>query len=103
MFGFSHLCYSLGIRLDDALFQRLVESRWDEEQASGGKGVDCDGFLRLYFSIFTPATTFGRHLRKAAGRGDQDLGEKRKTILTVPSKYNRRLARGNENRVERLL
>ncbi|CAM9877871.1 unnamed protein product [Ascophyllum nodosum] len=60
-------------RLDDALFQRLVESRWDEEQASGGKGVDCDGFLRLYFSIFTPATTFGRHLRKAAGRGDQDL------------------------------
>lgn len=80
---------SLNLRLDDALFQRLVESRWDAEQESavssndssssgnGGKarGVDLDGFARIYRGAATPATAFGRHLRKAAGRGEEDLGE----------------------------
>lgn len=79
---------SLNLRLDDALFQRLVESRWDAEcSASDGsgnghghgndndKGVDFDGFARIYQGAATPATTFGRHLRKAAGRGEEPLGE----------------------------
>eukprot|EP00752_Nemacystus_decipiens_P006506 g5858.t1 len=79
---------SLNLRLDDALFQRLVESRWDEEQAASvasdgngngngasgkGKGVDFDGFARIYRGAATPATAFGRHLRKAAGRGEEEL------------------------------
>lgn len=64
-----------GLKLDDALFQRLVESRWEDEQGPGGEGVDCDGFVRIYSIVYTPATTFGRHLRKAAGRGDEELGE----------------------------
>ena len=64
-----------GLKLDDALFQRLVESRWEEEQGPDGEGVDCDGFVRIYSAVSTPATTFGRHLRKAAGRGDEKLGE----------------------------
>lgn len=77
---------SLNLRLDDALFQRLVESRWDGEQQggpldgsgsgnNGRKGVDFDGFARIYRGAATPATTFGRHLRKAAGRGEEELGE----------------------------
>lgn len=63
------------MRLDDSLFQRLVESRWEGEQGSNRDGVDCDGFIRLYTSVFTPAIVFGKHLRKAAGRGDQELGK----------------------------
>lgn len=70
----------LGVRLDDGLFQRLVESRWDSESRSGSKGIDCEGFVRLYQGVFTPAITFGRHLRKAAGRGDDELGENEPSV-----------------------
>lgn len=67
---------SLNVRLDDALFQKLVESRWEHERkAASGNGLDCDGFVRLFNTIWTPAISFGRHLRKAAGRGDEELGE----------------------------
>lgn len=66
---------SLNVRLDDSLFQRLVESRWDADKGSDGKGLDMSGFLRLYGIIFAPAITFGRHLRRAAGRGDEEIGE----------------------------
>lgn len=53
-----------------------MESGWEHERkAAGVDGLDCDGFVRLYTSIWTPATSFGRHLRKAAGRGDEELGE----------------------------
>eukprot|EP00904_Undaria_pinnatifida_P001358 jgi/Undpi1/11222/HiC_scaffold_30.g13520.m1 len=62
-----------GLNLDDALFQRLVESRWEDERGPDGEGVDCEGFVRIYSAVHTPATTFGRHLRKAAGRGDEEL------------------------------
>lgn len=62
-----------GLKLDDALFQRLVESRWEDEQGPDGEGVDLDGFVRIYSAVSTPATAFGRHLRKAAGRGDEKL------------------------------
>lgn len=73
---FCLLLISLDIKLDDALFQRLVESRWDDEQKSTGRNaIDCESFVRLYSTIWTPATSFGRHLRKAAGRGDEELGE----------------------------
>ncbi|CAN0187921.1 unnamed protein product [Pylaiella littoralis] len=67
---------SLKLRLDDALFQRLVGSRWDSESEQGpdGRGgVDFDGFARIYRNALTPAHTFGRHLRKAAGRGEEEL------------------------------
>eukprot|EP00903_Cladosiphon_okamuranus_P008739 g8371.t1 len=75
---------SLNLRLDDALFQRLVESRWDAERGAptllgengdggSGKGVDFDGFARIYQGAAAPATKFGRHLRKAAGRGEEEL------------------------------
>lgn len=87
---------SLNLRLDDALFQRLVESRWDAERGAtassdqndnggngnggngnggDGHGVDFDGFARIYRGAATPATAFGRHLRKAAGRGEEELGK----------------------------
>ncbi|CAN0529463.1 unnamed protein product [Ectocarpus sp. 12 AP-2014] len=70
------------LRLDDALFQRLVEDRWnsytvfddaDHGRGGGGDSVDVDGFARVYGSVAAPAITFGRHLRKAAGRGDEEL------------------------------
>lgn len=78
---------SLNLRLDDALFQRLVEDRWhsytdsddaDHGPGGGGDSVDVDGFARVYGSVAAPAITFGRHLRKAAGRGDEELGEEQR-------------------------
>lgn len=66
---------SLNLNLDDALFQRLVESRWEGDYGSDGGGLDLDGFVRLFGTVLAPAITYGRHLRKAAGRGDEELGE----------------------------
>jgi len=54
-----------------------VESRWDDVSGRDNKGVDLDGFACIYRRAATPATTFGRHLRKAAGRGDEELGKAR--------------------------
>lgn len=74
----------LGVRLDDGLFQRLVGSRWDSEKSrSDSRGVDCEEFVRLYQGVFTPAITFGRHLRKAAGRGDDELGENQRSTIML--------------------
>ncbi|CAN0317359.1 unnamed protein product, partial [Ectocarpus sp. 13 AM-2016] len=45
----------------------------DHGRGGGGDSVDVDGFGRVYGSVAVPAMTFGRHLRKAAGRGDEEL------------------------------
>lgn len=66
---------SLSIKLDDELFERLVERRWEDEVKPTSDGVDSEGFLRIYSLVLTPATVFGQHLRKAAGRGDESISE----------------------------
>lgn len=63
------------MKLDDKLFERLVERRWEDEVKPTSDGVDSEGFLRIYSLVLTPSTVFGQHLRKAAGRGDEAISE----------------------------
>jgi hypothetical protein len=58
-------------RLDDALFERFVGSRW--ASVASDAGVTSNGFFVLYAIALAPATKFGSALRKAAGRGDGKL------------------------------
>jgi hypothetical protein len=62
---------TLGLRLDDVLFERFIGTRW--ATVVSGTGVNSEGFLMLYAFAVAPATKFGSALRKAAGRGDGKL------------------------------
>jgi hypothetical protein len=66
--GVRNALQTLGLRLDDALFERLVSNRW--ASVASDAGVTSEGFLVLYVFSIAPATKFGSALRKAAGRGD---------------------------------
>jgi hypothetical protein len=72
---------TLGLRLDDALFERFISTRWASVVSDAG--VNSEGFLVLYAFSIAPATKFGSALRKAAGRGDGKL-MLRRYCKTVP-------------------
>ncbi|CAM9264397.1 unnamed protein product [Phaeothamnion confervicola] len=61
----------LDLRLDDSMFQSLVSERCAGLLRSGG--LDMPTFVAVYRTVFAPARTFGAHLRRAAGRGDNAI------------------------------
>ncbi|CAM9512176.1 unnamed protein product [Discosporangium mesarthrocarpum] len=63
----------LGVQLDDAMFERLVEAKWSKMEPGDPEGVNLASFEHLYREVVTPAREFGAHLRKAAGRGESEL------------------------------